>query len=137
MKTQATFKALFACIPLSLFIFVACQKGISEDPDKTGTANIQSAALKIYLTDHQTPVFDSVFINMQKLEVKLEDDTLVNGGWFTLAINPGIYNILRFRNGLATLFVSGNLPNSRVRKVRLTLGAQNSVMKSGQSFPLK
>jgi hypothetical protein len=42
-----------------------------------------------------------------------------------------VYNILRFRNGLDTLFATGTLPNARVRKIRLTLGTQNSVMKDG------
>jgi hypothetical protein len=29
------------------------------------------------------------------------------------------------------------LPNARIKKIRLTLGTQNSVMKNGQSFPLR
>jgi hypothetical protein len=71
------------------------------------------------------------------LEVKLEDDTLPNSGWVNLNINPGVYNILRFRNGLDTLFATGTLPNARVKKVKLILGTQNSVMKNGQIFPLR
>jgi hypothetical protein len=67
----------------------------------------------------------------------LEDDTLSNGGWVSLSIRPGVYNILRFRNGLDTLFANGTLPNNQIRKVRLTLGTQNSVMRNGQSSPLK
>jgi hypothetical protein len=78
-----------------------------------------------------------VFIDLQRLEVKLEDDTLPNDGWVNLNIRAGVYNILRFRNGLDTLFATGTLPNARVKKIRLTLGTQNSVMKDGQSFPLR
>ena len=104
------------------------QKG----PQTTATPSV-----KIYLTDHQTPIFDSVFVDLQKLEVKLEDDSLQNGGWLNMAIRSGIYNLLRFRNGLDTLFATGNLPNHRIRQVRLTLGMQNSVMRNNQSFPLK
>lgn len=115
------------------FLFYSCQKDVSgngqSDLNKPHTATI-------YLTDHQTPVFDSVFIDIQRLEVKLEDDTLPNGGWVNLNIRAGVYNILRFRNGLDTLFATGTLPNARIRKIRLTLGTQNSVMKNGQSFPL-
>jgi hypothetical protein len=90
----------------------------------------------IYLTDHQTPVFDSVFIDLQRLEVKLEDDSSPDVGWVNLSIRPGVYNILRFRNGLDTLFATGNLPNTRLKKIKLVLGTQNSVMKNGQPFPL-
>jgi hypothetical protein len=78
-----------------------------------------------------------VFIDIQRLEVKLEDDSLPNGGWVNMSIRPGVYNVLRFRNGLDTLFAIGTLPNARLRKIKLVLGTQNSVMKNGQSFPLK
>ncbi|MEQ1676258.1 MAG: DUF4382 domain-containing protein [Chitinophagaceae bacterium] len=118
---------------VTTLIFYSCQKDVSgsaaTDPNKPHQVTI-------YLTDHQTPVFDSVFIDIRKLEVKLENDTLPNDGWVNLAINAGVYNILRFRNGLDTLFAIGTLPNARVKKIRLTLGTQNSVMKDGQSFPL-
>ena len=43
----------------------------------------------------------------------------------------------RFRNGLDTLFATGTLPNARIQKLRMTLGTRNSVMKNGQSFPLR
>lgn len=120
-------------IVLVSIIFYSCQKDISGNTSDVNKPH----GVTIYLTDHQTPVFDSVFIDLQGLEVKLEDDTLPNGGWVNLNINPGVYNILRFRNGLDTLFATGTLPNARVKKVKLILGTQNSVMKNGQSFPLR
>ena len=124
-------KHLIAVIPLiAATIFYGCQKENISSTD-------QPTKLTVYLTDHLTPIFDSVFIDIQKLEVKLEDDTLANGGWFTLGIRAGVYNILRFRNGLDTLFGTATLPNNRIRKIRLTLGTQNSVMKDNHSFPLK
>src|SRR5215218_5118989 len=135
MKTSNTFGLLMACSALCLLVVIACQKEVSNASDKNKP--FSQSPLKIYLTDHDTPIFDSVFIDIQKLEVKLEDDTLPNGGWIKLTINAGVYNILRFRNGLDTLFGTGNLPNDRIRKVRMTLGNQNSVMRNGQSFPLK
>lgn len=136
MKTQIAGKLLLAVIPLTIFILIACQKeakiSIQQD-SKPGSPS----AVKIFLTDHQTPIFDSVFIDIQMLEVKLEDDTLPNGGWVAMTIRPGIYNILRFKNGLDTLFATGSLPNNKIRKLRLTVGNQNSVMRNGQSLPLK
>ncbi|MBI5372044.1 MAG: DUF4382 domain-containing protein [Sphingobacteriales bacterium] len=122
-----------ALLTSSLLLW-SCQKELAGsttgNPDKPH-------AVTIYLTDHQTPVFDSVFIDIRGLQVKLEDDSLPNDGWVTLAIHPGVYNILRFRNGLDTLFGTGTLPNARVKKVKLILGTQNSVMENGQSFPLR
>ncbi|HMU46057.1 MAG TPA: DUF4382 domain-containing protein [Chitinophagaceae bacterium] len=124
----------FFALMVSAVVFISCQK----DLQSAGQSDLNKPhAVSIYLTDHQTPVFDSVFIDIQKLEIKLEHDTLPNGGWINLGIRTGVYNILRFRNGLDTLFGTGTLPNGRIRKLRLTLGTQNSVMKDGQSFPLR
>jgi hypothetical protein len=115
-------------------IFFSCQK-------EAGNNNMSDVnkphAVTVYLTDHQTPVFDSVFIDLQKLEIKLEDDTLPNDGWVNLNIRTGVYNILRFRNGLDTVFAVGTLPNAKIKKIRLTLGTQNSVMKDNKTFPLR
>lgn len=125
--------AALGLVLVTVFLY-ACQKDIAGN----ATVNVNKPhAVTIYLTDHQTPIFDSVFIDLQRLEVKLEDDTLPNGGWVTLNIRPGVYNILRFRNGLDTLFASGTLPNARIKKIRLTLGTQNSAMLNGQSFALR
>jgi len=70
---------------ITLFLF-SCQKEAKEGNTDPGKPH----AARIYLTDHATPVFDSVFIDIQKLEVKLEEDTLPNGGWLTPAIRPGV-----------------------------------------------
>ena len=132
MKNIIRFCAL-ALLVASIVLY-SCQKDVA---DGNTTDLNRPHAVTIYLTDHQTPVFDSVLIDLQRLDVKLEDDTLPNGGWVSLNIRPGVYNILRFRNGLDTLFATGTLPNARVKKIRLTLGTQNSAMKNGQSFPLR
>lgn len=129
MKQKLFFAVVFAVLVIWI---LSCQKEI-----RNGTNPSKPHAINVYLTDHDTPVFDSVFIDFQRLEVKLEDDTLPNGGWVQLVINPGVYNILRFRNGFDTLFATGTLPNARLRKIRLTLGPQNFAMKNGQSFPLR
>jgi hypothetical protein len=121
---------LIGLLSVNLLI-LSCQKGISA-----GEIN-QPHAVKIYLTDHETPVFDSIFVDILGLEVKVEDDSLSNGGWVSLAIRSGVYNILRFRNGIDTLFGTGILPNARLKKLRLTLGTNNSAMKNNQIFPLR
>jgi hypothetical protein len=120
-------------IAVTITVFYSCQK--EANPGDAAMDKPHSAV--IYLTDHQTPVFDSVFIDIQKLEVKVEDDSLANNGWIDLTINPGIYNILRFRNGIDTLFASGILPNARIQKIRMTLGTQNTAMNNGQVYPLR
>lgn len=121
---------------VTAIVLYSCQKDIKGNGDQTTDIN-KPHSVTIFLTDHQTPIFDSVFIDIRQLQVKLEDDTLPNDGWVNLAIHPGIYNILRFRNGLDTLFATGTLPNAKIKKVKLVLGTQNSAMKNGQSFLLR
>jgi hypothetical protein len=132
MKNVFRFAAATAVMMTA--VLYSCQKDVAGND---ATNPDQPHPVTIYLTDHQTPVFDSVFIDLQRLEVKLEDDSLPNGGWVNLSINSGVYNILRFRNGLDTLFATGTIPTARIKKIRLTLGTQNSVMKNGQRFPLQ
>lgn len=134
MKKQIRIAA--AASVLASLVLYSCQKDLNGNNDP-GTGLNQPHQARIYLTDHQTPIFDSVFIDIRKLEVKLEDDTLPNDGWVTMTINPGVYDILRFRNGLDTLFATGTLPNGRLKKLRLTLGTQNRATKNGTSYPLK
>jgi hypothetical protein len=126
MKNSTRISLLALCV--SAAVFFSCQK-------ETARSNNGPSKVNVYLTDHPTPVFDSVFIDLQKLELKVEDSSSPSD-WITVAIHPGVYNILRFRNGIDTLFANGIIPGSRLRKLRLTLGSQNSVMKAGQRFPL-
>lgn len=122
---------------LSLFIigaiaFFSCQKETRNDP---GDIPAGKSRLDVMLTDDPSQLFDSIFINIQKLEVKVEDSTGAEH-WDVLTIRPGIYNILRFRNGLDTLLASGYIPNGEVKKIRITLGTGNYVMLNGVSIPL-
>jgi hypothetical protein len=131
MKNTRNLKNAMMLLVFALAALYACRKEGSAQASSSGPSHAT-----IYLTDHQTPVFDSVFIDIQKLEVKIEDSNTGNEGWITLAVTPGVYNILRLSNGIDTLFANGNLPNNQLRKLRLTLGTHNSVVKNGQSFPL-
>ncbi len=133
-------------------ILVACQKEASS------VNNPNSAKqLSLYLTDDPCQ-FDSVFIDIRTVEVKIDtskehmdndhygddDDDRDNdhkgrdgfGKWDTLTFNAGIYNVLRLRNGIDTLLGKANLPAGAIRKIRLTLGTNNSLVKDGVTSPL-
>jgi hypothetical protein len=137
---------------LAVLFFAACQKaGAGYEQSAVGKASV-----KIYLTDDPSLVFDAVNIDIQKMEIKVEDsleeqhemehqseadDDDQNGhtagGWMPVTIHPGVYNVLNFRNGLDTLFASADFASNRtVRKIRLTLGNQNSVVLNGATLPL-
>lgn len=124
-------KRITAAVLLATALF-ACQKQASN-----GNSN-GSSRVTVYLTDDQSLVFDKIWLDLQKLEIKVEDDGVDSlGGWFTLNIRPGLYDILKFRNGIDTLFASGAIPaNRKLQKLRLTLGVNNSVVKNNTTYPL-
>jgi Domain of unknown function (DUF4382) len=141
------FIAFTMCV--SLF---ACQKNGSLSNDNP-TAK---SSVNIFLTDDQSLVFDHVFLDIQKVEIKVEDSNEekhesehqgevddndsrgdVSLGWMTVAIHPGVYDILKFRNGLDTLFASSSFASTKgLKKVRLTLGSGNKVVFNGTTSPL-
>ncbi len=122
-------------IPLFLSVMaLSCQKeGKSES---NPVAINQPHNLTVFLTDDETPAFDSIFIDLRDLEIKVEEDSNSNGRWITVPVRSGVYNILRLRNGIDTIFGAGGLPNARIEKLRLTLGHGNLAYKNGQSIPL-
>jgi hypothetical protein len=146
-KLQLKLIALFICTS-----FVACQKNASN----SGYNNSGTSTVKIFLTDDQSLVFDHVFLDIQKLEIKVEDSSEekhesehqgeiddndrrgdVSLGWMSVDIHSGVYDILKFRNGLDTLFANGSFAAAKgLKKVRLTLGKNNNVVFNGVTSPL-
>jgi hypothetical protein len=131
MKRMQKVAMAMIAFALVAILAVSCQK---EHGANDGVPAGQKR-LQVYLTDDPSLVFDSIFVDIQLLEVKVE----TAGGaefWDTLPIRTGVYNILKFRNGVDTLLTSSYIPNGEVKKIRLTLGTQNAVMKNGVRFPL-
>lgn len=135
---------------LSALIVTACKKESSS----TSLAGTQK--LSVYLTDDPSQ-YDSVFIDIKYVEVKIDtseshkhndqfgdndndrDDDHHDrdqfGKWDTLSFTPGIYNISKLRNGIDTLLGTANI-NGTIRKIRITLGSNNSLKIAGVNYPL-
>ncbi len=61
-----------------------------------------------------------------------------HGQWDTLAVTPGLYDLLRLRNGVDTLLAQGTVLNGNIKKIRFTLGDNSRVFTdSVNSAPLK
>ena len=121
-----------------------------------GAGNNVSRPVRVFLTDDPILHFDQVLIDIQRLEIKAEDSGQerleredesgndardgqgeISGGWIALDIQPGVYDLLHFSNGLDTLLSNGSVPALHsLRKIRLTLGTNNSVVVNGVSTPL-
>lgn len=136
MKNKKSFLFLSLFILTIAVAIVSCKKDVSTETSTTlAPVPPGKSELKIMLTDDPSVIFDSIFIDIQRVEVKVEDSTGAER-WDTLAIRAGVYNILRFRNGLDTLLATGYIPNGEVEKIRITLGNRNSVVLNGVTIPL-
>lgn len=151
MKTMHSKIFSISAVMICLLSF-SCQK----TGNYSGGTGAGKSSVHIYLTDDPSMVFDHVFLDISKVEIKVEDDSEAShesehqgetddndsrgetsGGWVSVPIHPGVYDILQFRNGLDTLFASTTFDASRaLKKVRLTLGSNSSVVLNGTSFPL-
>ena len=125
---------------------VACTK--SSAPD-------QNRSLTVHLTDDPA-VFSNFFIDIKYVEVKIDQDLNHDshfadndkdgdndkkdhdqyGKWDTLVFKPGVYDILKLKNGLDIELAKGNIAAGRIGKIRLTLGTNNTVVVGGVTKPL-
>lgn len=128
MKTMRSLFIISAVFLSGSFILTSCNKSSSNG----GTGHLQ-----VMLTDDPA-TYDAVYIDVQKVEVHVSSDTNSNSGWQTVnVLRPGVYNLLKFRNGIDTLLASADLPAGTLSQMRLVLGSNNSVVIDGQSYPLK
>src|SRR5260221_8693930 len=90
----------------------------------------QNATLQVRLTDAPGD-FQEVNIDIQDVQVSAD-----TGGWKSLDVKKGVYNLLKFTNGLDTLLGTVELPAGKVSQIRLVLGSNNTVKISDQGKPL-
>jgi hypothetical protein len=123
MKTK-----LLAASLLLLIFSGACRKNNIGPDYATGRVSVR-------MTDAPTPYgFEEVNIDIRNVEVHIGGST--GGDWYRLQTHAGIYNVLQFCNGLDTLLADEDIPTGEIMAVRLDLGPNNSVRKSGTLYPL-
>jgi hypothetical protein len=139
MKTAKLHFILLTAITSAGLIFWSCKKS-NHTGAATGTGHLQ-----VMLTDGPAN-YDAVNIDVEKVEVNISSDSGANSGadsgtnsgWQTVnLLRPGVYNLLKFSNGIDTLLAAADLPAGTISQMRLTLGDNNSVVIDSQSFPLK
>ncbi|MBI2729888.1 MAG: DUF4382 domain-containing protein [Sphingobacteriales bacterium] len=146
-------KAIYALVLvlISSFIFYACSK------DKSASSNLPANQqhLSLYLSDDPS-LFDKVLLDIKSVEVLVDTCAAKPGNhddyddddhhpdslnhpcavWDTLTMQPGVYDLLQLRNGVDTLLAQGNIPKGNVRKIRIDIGTNNSLVKDSISYPL-
>ncbi len=113
---------------VAVFSFYSCKK--SDNSNNSGNSG-NTAQVSMHLTDDPAN-YDHVYLDIQQVGVTMSgsNEVIIN------AIRPGIYDLLKFRNGLDTLLARTALPAGAVGQIRLILGGNNSVVVSGVSYPL-
>jgi hypothetical protein len=74
--------------------------------------------------------FNQVNVDVKGVEITAQGKAIM------LNVNPGIYNLLNFTNGVDTLIATGSLTVDKVQQVRLILGTNNTVMVDSVLYPL-
>lgn len=130
-----------------VFVFSACDKNNVD-----GGSN-----LSLYLTDGPGE-FEAVNIDIQKVEVKVDkheehknddrfgegdddrDDHLTRrddfGEWIDIGFTPAVVDVLQLRNGVEQKLGEASIETGTVRKIRITLGTNNTVVKDGVTHDL-
>ena len=139
---------------MATFMFVAvfiwsCTK------DNSSSYSVPAGKQKVslYLADDPA-LFDKVLIDIQSVRVLVDTstaDTLEHHGrhdhncddgrdtsvvWQDLQIRPGVYDLLTLRNGTDTLLAAGTIPAGKIKRIKITLGANNSLVKDSVNYPL-
>ncbi len=111
-------------IILCLIIFSAAINACKKDEATT------TYSYNVKMTDGPGP-YDAVYIDLKGVELTGSDgkDVILN-------VNTGIYNLLKFSNGIDTLIATGSLNAAKVQQIRLILGTNNSVVVNNISYPL-
>ncbi len=148
MKTTTTWLAAIGGIA-AITVFFACNKENSAGSDSNIPAG--QSKMSIYMMDGPLD-FYKVLVDIRQVAIKIDtsrkqtdsDDnrqwgeSWKNTIWDTLAITPGVYDLLQLRNGVDTLLASGTYPSGKVLTVRITLGSDNTIYTdSTTSYPLE
>ncbi len=114
-------------VMLCVTIFHSCKKDDTSDNGK----DKGDVTVNMHLKDGPGR-YDAVWLNIQQVVVTMEGRSAVE----LTPVRPGMYDILRFRNGLDTLLLRAILPAGRINQIRLILGDGNLVVVDGEPQPL-
>lgn len=156
MKTVTKWLAAGSGIT-ALLLFFACNK--NNSPGSNPNIPSGKSQVSIYMMDDPIK-FTKVLIDIRQVAVLIDtaskqsdqdedgewednyqgrhhDNDHKSLIWDTLKIRPGVYDLLKLRNGTDTLLGSGVFPTGKILKVKITLGSDNKIYTdSVTSYPL-
>lgn len=147
---KATNKMLFTLSMVAVvgaIIFFGCKK----DGSSSSVVPPGKQQVNLFLTDGPG-FFDKINVDIKSVKVLIDtcsksnehhdrdddDDTARNHCivWDSLAIKPGVYNLLTLSNGTDTLLGNGVIPKGRIIRIKISLGPNNSLVKDSVTYPL-
>jgi hypothetical protein len=151
--------ALLSFSLITACIITACNKENSNSATPPGMQKVT-----VSMNDDPIPNLTSVTIDLRYVEVKVDTGKVHHGDdfydddhegddhhhegdedhqgdrfgkWDSLSITPGLYDLLKLRNGVDTIIANGFSHIGKITKIRITLGPNNSVSTdSTHNFPL-
>ncbi len=156
MKTKRLYGFLLLGVITTSAVVVSCTKN-DKSSSSDVPANKQNVSL--YMTDGPG-FFDNVFVDIRSVQALVDtcdksdssddngddngnghgwDDNKGNGScavWEDLNVKAGVYDLLTLRNGVDTLMAQGNISIGSVKKIKITLGTSNSLVKDSITYPL-
>lgn len=147
-----------AFLSVAVVFTVACKKQSS-----TGSIPAGRQSVALYLNDDPVSNLKNVFVDIRYVEVKVDTGAVQHedsyydddhegdssdivgvrhdcdrfGEWDTLHITPGVYDLLRLKNGVDTLLAKGLAYTGKVTRLRITLGSGSTIVTdSAQTYPL-
>jgi hypothetical protein len=113
----------YAILIIAFLTVSACNKDNSNpDTNKSGS----KASVNFHLTDGPAE-YDAVYIDIQRVQLTMEGSGMIE----LTPVRPGMYDLLKFRNGLDTLLLRADIPAGKVSQIRLILGSENYVVVDG------
>ena len=152
-KTSIFMRKEISKIVLSALSIVTMLMFMAGCVDENDGLSDGKAQIQFKLTDAPSLEYDKVVLDIQGVKVGVadefyhddndpyydENDDFDNVEWVTVNINnPGLYNLLDYRNGEMVALAGGEIPAGKISQVRLLLGPNSYVeTKDGVSHPLK
>lgn len=155
---KTNFRVAIALFSITTLVVAACNKQGSGG----SSVPFGKQSIAVYLNDDPIPNLSSVLVDIRYVEVKVDtgaihhDDAYYDddhegdstdtssashesdrfGQWDTLQIQPGVYDLLKLKNGVDTLLANGLAYAGKVSRIRITLGTANSVVVDSTTYPL-
>jgi len=129
-----TFKKLnLFILSLLLLTFYNCAN------DSNGSPNLNDGMAHISIKLVDAPGnYDNVFVDVQDVMIKMNDDSEGEDGWVSAGATGGIYDLLTLTGGQDAVLVDDyTVLAGELSQIRLVLGEDNSIVIDGEPYDLK